>query len=453
MQPTLRALPGKLSRKVAGTLLMALALLVPQGAAQDASSAITTLHSFTGTPDASYPNGLIAGKNGVSYGTSLFGGEFTAFPCSVSYPAGCGTVFEMQPPAMPGERWTETILYSFTGTSGDALNPASNLTLASDGTLYGAASGGATGWGAVFALTPPAAPESAWTETVLYSFQWMRPLNNGTAPAGPLLIGQHGELYGIATAGGIMFDSIGFGTVFELIPPASAGGAWTETVLHTFTGGADGRNPYGGLIYGPDRVVYGTTQGGGTSNYGTVFSLTPPTSPGGPWIETILYSFTGPDNGDGSGPRGTLVAGANGELYGTTVEGGDLACNCGIAFSLMPPASPGDDWTETVLHRFSRGSDGATPSAGLALGPHGVLYGVTEFGGSQKQGTVFSLTPPVSPATSWTETVLHSFRTTDGAVPIGSLLMDNGLIFGTTSEGGNAACGVNGCGTVFQLEP
>ena len=432
---------------------MALALLVSHGAAQDASSALTTLHSFTGTPDASYPNGLIAGKNGVFYGTSLFGGAFTAFPCSASYPPGCGTVFELQPPAMPGGPWTETILDSFSGTSGDALNPASNLTLGSDGTLYGAAKGGATGWGSVFALAPPATPGSAWTKTILYSFQWMRPFNDGTAPAGPLLIGQHGELYGIATAGGIMFDSIGLGVVFALIPPASAGGRWTETVLHTFTGGADGRSPYGGLIYGPHGVVYGTTQGGGPSDYGTVFSLTPPASPGGSWTENILYSFAGPASGDGSGPRGTLVAGADGVLYGTTVEGGNVSCNCGIAFSLTPPVSPEGDWTETVLHRFSSGGDGANPSAGLVLGAHGVLYGVTEFGGSQKQGTVFSLTPPISPATSWTETVLHSFRTTDGAVPIGSLLMGSGLIFGTTSEGGNAACGVNGCGTVFQLAP
>jgi uncharacterized repeat protein (TIGR03803 family) len=145
-------------------------------------------------------------------------------------------------------------------------------------------------------------------------------------------------------------------------------------------------------------VLYGATSGGGTSGYGTVFSLTPPASPGGAWTESVLYSFKGSPS-DGTNPNlDGVVIGTGGVLYGATVTGGTVhpSCGipgCGVAFQLTPPASPGGVWTETVLHDFTSGSDGVSPN-GLVIGSGGMLYGTTYGGGGALGwGTVFALKP------------------------------------------------------------
>jgi hypothetical protein len=204
-------------------------------------------------------------------------------------------------------------------------------------------------------------------------------------------IGKDGVLYGTTKTGG---SNSGYGTVFSVAPSATPGGAWTETVLYNFYSYAgDGIWPEAGIVIDDSGVLYGTTFEGGTYNYGTVFSLTPPTSPGGAWTETILYNFTG--GSDGGRPAASVVIGRHGVLYGTAGEGGT---GNGVVFSLEPPTSAGASWTETVLHAFT-GADGSGPVAPVVIGSGGVLYGTTEYGGSHPCGpnggcgTVFSLTP------------------------------------------------------------
>jgi uncharacterized repeat protein (TIGR03803 family) len=190
----------------------------------------------------------------------------------------------------------------------------------------------------------------------------------------------------------------------------------TLTRLYSFNGGpSDGANPAAALSVA-GGVLVGTTTSGGVGcvpvGCGTVFSLTPPTSPGGSWTEAVLYSFTG-ISGDGANPYGGIVSGAGGALYGTTAYGG--CAGCGTVFSLTPPESPNRPWVETVLHSFTGSpNDGSGPSAGVVIGGGGVLYGTTEYDGALNAGTVYSLTPPASPGSTWTESVLHNFTGVPG---------------------------------------
>ena len=204
------------------------------------------------------------------------------------------------------------------------------------------------------------------------------------------------------------------GAVYELTPPATPAGAWTETTIHTFTGRpGDGGGSETALTVGPGGMLYGTTRYGGSGacaqdagaypGCGTVFQLTPPATAGETWTEAVIYSFTGID-GDGANPSASVVAGKNGALYGTTQNGGSAtsACpssyyvlaGCGTAFELTPPAAPGGTWTENGLHSFSgQNGDGAIPVAGLALSSTGALYGTTPAGGTAGKGTVFAIKP------------------------------------------------------------
>ncbi|MGO9126696.1 MAG: choice-of-anchor tandem repeat GloVer-containing protein [Terriglobales bacterium] len=182
--------------------------------------------------------------------------------------------------------------------------------------------------------------------------------------------------------------------------------AQQEQVLYSFpTNSGFAADPFGGLIADTAGNLYGTTNLGGSSNYGSVYELSPPTSNAG-WRETDLYSFG--DGDDGGFPYGALVFDAAGNLYGTTAGGGSSACLCGTVFELSPPASPGGSWTLTSLYSFVGGNDGAQPHAGLVFDRTGNLYGTTSIGGgfcgSQGCGTVFELSPPEVPGGAWTET-------------------------------------------------
>ena len=260
-----------------------------------------------------------------------------------------------------------------------------------------------------------------------------------------------GNLYGTTEFGGKYKQ----GTVFELSPPTS-GDNWTETVLYNFAGGADGAQPHGGLQLDSSGNLYGTTNFGGNPNCpkgcGTVFKLA---QGSGTWTKTILYTFTG--GSDGQQPNARLLLDGQGNLYGTTMQGGNIsaACplGCGTVFRLAPTSG---SWNKTVLHAFS-GNDGASPYAGVTSDPSGNLYGTTYAGGAYVAagasklgpGTVFKLTPESNG--SWTETVLHSFKGSwDGGGPIGGVILDDeGCIYGTTFQGG-----VSGhFGVVFKLQP
>lgn len=237
-----------------------------------------------------------------------------------------------------------------------------------------------------------------------------------------------------------------------LVPSAQA-----TTPLHQFTndlgGNADGAFPKAGVIIDAQGALYGTTNGGGSNGYGTVFKLAP--TPNGPtaWKYTTLYSFCqSADCVDGSYPEGGVTADAQGNLYGTTSEGGGTvlagSTNFGTVFRLAPS---GGGYKENVLYSFSGGTDGAYPKAGL-LWFNGELYGTTEEGGNSGFngcldvgcGVVFKLTPTANPP--WKLTVLYTFSgttTKDGANPLTGLTADAaGNLYGTTSSSG---------GSVFML--
>ena len=254
-----------------------------------------------------------------------------------------------------------TTIYHFTGGS-DGGNPSGRLVIGAGGVLYGVTSdGGANNLGTVFSLTPPASPGGSWTETVLYSFTGVA---DGGHPNTNLVVGSGGVLYGTTGTGGIYYG----GTVFAVTPPALAGGTWTLTVLHSF--GRFTLAP-GGLAIGSGGTLFGGTIEGGTSGYGMVYALLPPISPGGAWTEGLLYGFT-----DSIGSALTFVIDSAGILYGTAAGGGTYGQ--GMIYSLAPPASPGAMWTETVLHSFAGASaDGMSPWSPVVIGSGGVLYGST----------------------------------------------------------------------------
>jgi uncharacterized repeat protein (TIGR03803 family) len=418
-----------------------------------AAAQLTTLYTFTGGGDGKSPlSSLLSGKGGVLYGTTHFGGTGN---CSL----GCGTVYAVMPPSSPGGVWTETAIHQFRNSPGDGAAPYAGVVAGGGGVLYGTTyEGGTSNLGTVYSLTPPGSPGGTWTEALVYSFAGSAKAD-GANPEGGVVTGAGGALYGTTSYGGTGACSNGCGTVYSLTPPGSPAGMWVETVLYSFSGTpGDGANPTGVQV-GKGGVLYGNTSGGGKSGSGTVFSLTPPAAPGGEWAEAILYSFKGVGTGgDGSDPQGSVTINGRGVLYGTTFFGGAGSCaadGCGTVFSLTPPAEEGGAWTEAVVHAFAGGNDGIYPTAGVAIGSGGVLYGATRAGGTGDDcndgcGTVFSLTPSNDSGGAWTETVIHSFSAfRQGTNPSACVAFGaGGALYGATGSGGKS-----NSGTVFRLKP
>ncbi len=366
------------------------------------------------------------------YGATSYGGT-----------ANFGTVYSLTPPAVTGGAWTETVLYSFAGGSDGATPYYGPLAVAGNGTIYGTTSaGGAANAGTVFSLTPPLTSGGAWTESVIFSFSGGA---DGANPLAGVIIGTDGILYGTASAGGIAgFEGYGEGTIFSLTPPTSQGLPWSQTVLYSFTGPIDGATPSAVLSLGANGTLYGTATYGGAADYGAIFCLTPPGSSAGTWTQSTLLTFTG---ANGAWPLAGVVFDASGVIYGTTQGGG--AAGRGVAFALAPPTSAGQPWTESVLYSFTGLTDGGIPTAALVVGPGGVLYGNTEYGGASNAGVIFSLTPPSSAGT-WTEAVLYNFTgLSNGGWPIpGMLAGPGGTLYGTACCGGTPR---DGSAFLYQL--
>jgi uncharacterized repeat protein (TIGR03803 family) len=320
--------------------------------------------------------GLISDASGNLYGITLSGGGSTA--CTLNNNVGCGTVFELSPTATG--QWTRTLLHAFTGGS-DGGQPLTGLVFDAAGNLYGTTSlGGAYNYGGIYRL---ARHFNSWTETVVHDFTCHA---DGCDAESSLIIDSAGNLYGTAS-----YSSPGDGVAFEISP--GAGGRWKYVVLHQFLGGADGNRPSGSLTLDAEGNLYGTTTRGGSTNTcfdagcGTVFELSPSSS--GSWTETILHSFVGGDDGDA--PDSGVNLDAAGNLYGVTLQGGG-ALNFGSVFKL----SSGSDgtWTETLLHSFSGAtSDGEYPSSPLSIDGDGNLYGTTSNGGVYETGVAYEITP------------------------------------------------------------
>jgi uncharacterized repeat protein (TIGR03803 family) len=202
----------------------------------------------------------------------------------------------------------------------------------------------------------------------------------------------------------------------------------TYSQVYFFQGGADGQWPVGGLVGDANGNFYGTTQAGGTTNLGTVYSID------ALGTHTVIYNFQGVD---GALPSSALVLTPAGDLYGTTYSGG--VNNLGTVFKLTPSSS---QWQETVVYSFQGNPDGGLPVAGLLLDSAGNFYGTTGFGGKHNKGTVFEIDA------QGRESVLYSFKGgADGAYPLAPLIMDEKHnLYGTTTEGGKV-----GQGTVFSL--
>jgi uncharacterized repeat protein (TIGR03803 family) len=377
------------------------------------------LNSFKGGTDGETPfAGVIQDSKGNLYGTTEQGGG-SGGSC---FTAGCGTVFKLS------KTGKETILYAFTGGA-DGTLPLAGVIQDTKGNLYGTTvADGRNGSGIVFKLS------KTGKETVLHTFTGP----DGNEPSGELIQDAEGNLYGTTYLGG----TSSYGTVFKLSKIGK------ETVLHSFTyWGSEGYSPGAGVVRDAQGELYGTTSAGGAYNSGTVFKL----SQAGKL--RILYSFRGLyPRGDGDSGAG-LIQDAEGNLYGTTSEGGDISCplgdnGCGIVFKLSKAGK------ETVLYRFTGGLDGAYPGAGVVRDAQGNLYGTTYNGGDLSCenghgcGVVFELSK------AGKETVLHTFTGgPDGANPQAGVIRDaTGNLYGTASRAGNAAC-PDGCGVVFKLTP
>ena len=278
---------------------------------------------------------------------------------------------------------------------------------------------------------PAARPAAAGTAEVIHSFGD----GDGEYPATDLVVDGSGTLYGTTTQGG----GLNSGTVFKL---AASGQGWEESVIYSFTSGPDGGQPYNGVTLDAQGNLYGTAVTGGTGQAceggcGVVYKLT---HTGGTWTQSVLYDFTGGD--DGSGPGAGLSFDHQGNLYGMTPTGG--AFGLGVIYKLSPDGT--GNWSQTVIHAFTGGDDGATGSAGRLLLVGGSFYGVATVGGAYGKGTVFRLTP--NPGGGWSLKTLYAFKgQPDGGLPYGAVIRDAaGRLYGTTYYDG-----ANGLGTVYEL--
>jgi uncharacterized repeat protein (TIGR03803 family) len=437
-----------------------------------AASSERVLHEFSAQQLGAWPVGIVSDSQGNLFGATEYGGEYNL-----------GAIFEFSPKA--GGGWTETVLHSFAGGS-DGSGAYTPIVDAA-GNVYGVSTGAYGGCNCVYKLAQNA--KGIWTRTVIYTFQASQGSVNGV-----LVIDGAGNLYG-----GLSYYTNGsFSSVFQLTP---SGDTWSETTLYTFSAGAVSNSTIAGLVVDSNGNVFGTLSETATATQGLVFELMP--SSGG-WQETTLYTFVG--GASGSVPIGPLFL-ANGNVFGTTSSGGDTRCEphtgCGVVYELVKGS--GGQWTQTVIATFHgnnfdspnypslggfdgdgnlyvstlTGGDGcsrcgsvfqlspngsgwnANPlwnfssngiyyPVGVATTPQGHVLGVTlaPSGFYYGQGAIFELTPHSSPGL-WGLSLVYVFPFTDGQWPSPGLVADAaGNLYGTTQYGGTSNLGM-----VFELSP
>ena len=392
-------------------LTMAFVLTICQGGF---AQSFQVLHNFTNGGDGGTPPYTLAqDAAGHLFGTAATGAANNS-----------GIVFKF---ARIDSNWVLTPLYTFSDQDG---SPGWGLTLAPDGSIYTNASyasvlGGPCGTALLLrpSPTPPRSVFSRWNETALRTYV----KSQDGCPTGNLLLASPGHLFGVTQDGG----ANGWGSVFEL---TQNGSQWTESILYSFQGGADGGAPYSGLIMDAAGDLYGAATAGGAFRQGTVFELSPS---GGSWTEKTLYTFQG--GNDGGQPAAGLILDPAGNLYGATTSFG--TGGGGTVFKL---AQAGGSWTYSVLSSLT-GSDG--PVASLTMDSGGKLYGTTFMDDSYGYGSVFMLTPSGG---AWTYTDLHDFTGgTDGGYPGGGVTLDSsGNLYGTAVLGGS-----NGFGVIYEITP
>jgi len=466
----------------------------------DATGHETILYNFTGGADGGYPqSGVTLDQAGNLYGSTYAGNGNN------------GAVYKLSPAGQL------TVLHAFTDGA-DGVFPSGNLYLDSSGNLYGTAQRGGTGNGTIFRVDAagnfavlhrfagvpdgsgpltgviPCGPnlcgttyrggtsnagtvfqiDGSGTFTILYSFPAKA---DGTDPLAGLVMDSTGNLYGTTSTGGasdygILFkvdstgkysilydlssesgdlseapltvDSLGnlYGTAYSAgslfygtVFKYSAAGQFS--VLYNFTGGDDGAHPQAGVTFDSAGNLYGTTVGGGQNGDGTVYKLSPTGQ------LTVLHAFAGGPGG--AGPTASVIFDSAGNLYGTTKQGGNVGCyprhGCGVVYKIDHSGQ------YTVLYSFTGDADGGGPYANVIVDSAGNLYGTTYQGGAYGYGVIYKIDP------AGNESVLYAFTGgSDGGDPLGGLLRDStGNLYGTASSGGTLA-GSNGPGVVFELD-
>ena len=324
-----------------------------------------------------------------------------------------------------------TVLYRFTGGA-DGGAPEGPLLADSAGNLYGTTQSGGLGYGVVFRLAPPAVHGGSWTESVLYAFTDA----DDATPTSGLALDARGNLYG---------TTIGSGSVvFRLSPDPTAGnGRWVYAVLYRLNTTAALPNA---VTVGDDGNLYGTAYYGGDDNpYGSglVYRLSPPAQPDSTWSFAALHSFAGYPT-DGAYPAGAVILDAQGNIYGTTSEGGTGRCfsagtfiGCGTVFMLSPTSA---GWVASTLYDFNARENNA-PFAGLVPAPDGALYGTATY-------TAFRLAR--AGTSKWRKQDIYQFTEgISGTIPDGVLARDaHGNLYGTSSSSG-----LSGFSTAFRLTP
>ena len=312
------------------------------------------LHGFapvsSGTEPLNY-GGLTFGPDGTLYGTAYSGG---LLECGEGQTY-CGVAFRLQPPPTACTSalcpWYYTVIYQFTSLT-DIGGPRASLVFDASGQIY------STGlYGTIYQLSPSG---GSWNESAIYQLPVEDYTNAG------LIKDSAGNLYGTWWS----YDNNG--GVFELSPSPSG---WTETVLYSFTGGSDGSDPLGGLIFDSAGNLYGSTSSGGTEGGGAVFELSPSSSG---WTYQLVCSSRGYTRM--SGPQSALTMDSHGNLYGTTYSGGGFGA--GEAFKAT---RIGNNWSCSDLYDFQVGSDGFYPIAGVTVDSQGNLYGTTSVGGDSSR--------------------------------------------------------------------
>lgn len=338
--------------------------LSPLGSA-NVAAAYKVLSRFHGGTDGAWPiASLVSDGEGNLYVTTSYGG-YEGGNCVVW---GCGTVFELK---KSGAGWTKTILYTFKGGS-DGNLPAAGVIFDATGNLYGTTAYGGdlscyyygSGCGVVFELKRTS---RGWAEQVLYTFHGP----DGADPFAALAFDSAGNLYGTTMWGGL-----GNGLIFQLV---NTNGSWIENIPYEYGGAPNDGEPDGGVVLDHAGNLYGATEFAGDYGYGGVYELS---QSQGVWTYTTLSSFNG---SDGWFPHAGVILGKDGNIYGTTLgsTSGNCMEGCGVVFML----DRSQGWAETILHSFVGGTDGAYPWAPLLLDENGNVYGTTVAGGDPNCST------------------------------------------------------------------
>jgi uncharacterized repeat protein (TIGR03803 family) len=409
-------------RRAAGLALFVLSAI--SGASQCLAGTLRTIYAFPSPAAGFGPVSNLVVLNGVIYGNTGSGGVGCT---EVTY--GCGTLFQFDPAT-----GTESVLHSFLFAPDGGFPETGPLYV--DGVFYGATQqGGADYGGLVYAYNPVTN-----TESVVVNFNGA----NGVNPGLGSLAAHNGVIYGVTSQGGTDNQ----GVIYKLDTATGK-----QAVLYNFVKGPSGYEPNAGILY-HDGYLYGTTSYGGSKKQslcyygcGTLYKFDLATK-----TPTVLFGFKN-DRSGGFPYRDTLIY-QDGVLYGVTVSGGAInnpnclhITGCGVVYKYDLAADK-----LSVLYRFHGGRDGNFPVGSLVYAG-GNLYGTTIDGGNEDHGTVYEVN-----ASTGAETVLHRFSPTgakDGTQPFGGLTYYHGKLYGTTGSGGDLGgeCGVYGCGTIFELKP